>query len=145
MLTTSEDGDAPTQTLTLLTSLHHRSALRVALSNRSASAHPPHLTNPTHNSSSFPKHYAPGSIQPILRWCISHISDFRTTRLVVDVSLMLLDIYGGDLGKSEEVDMLVENLHRRVKVVVDASQMSLGVLGMLGTLEEGGRAATEVS
>jgi U3 small nucleolar RNA-associated protein 15 len=121
-----QDGDRTTQTQTLLTTLTHRSALRTALSHRTAMPAT-----------------GPGSLQPILRWCIKHISDYRTTRLVVDVSLQILDLYGKDLGKgekSEDVDMLVENLHRRVKVVLDASQMSVGVLGMLGMLEAGGRA-----
>jgi U3 small nucleolar RNA-associated protein 15 len=122
-LTTPQDGDARQQTLTVITALVHRSALRTALSNRDS------LT-----------------LQPILRWSIKNISDYRITRLVTDVALQVLDLYADQLGRSPEVDMLVEQLMQRVKVVVEASQVAWSVLGMTEMLTNGvlaGEAAIE--
>ncbi|KAF2114383.1 U3 small nucleolar RNA-associated protein-like protein 15 [Lophiotrema nucula] len=111
----SKDGNAKSQTLTVLTALWHRSALRTALSNRDS------VTLP-----------------PVLRWLIKTIPDYRTTRLTTDVALIVLDLYADQLGKSPEVDMLVEHLSQRVKVCVEASQTAISVLGMCDLLVAGG-------
>jgi U3 small nucleolar RNA-associated protein 15 len=114
MLTTPQDRNARTHALTLLTALRHRSALRTALSNRDS------LT-----------------LQPILRWCIKNISDYRITRLTTDVALVVLDLYADQLGRSEEVDDLIMALMQRVKVTVEASQDAWKVRGMLDMLVAG--------
>jgi U3 small nucleolar RNA-associated protein 15 len=103
----NQDPDHTLQTLTVLTALTHRSALRTALSNRDE------LT-----------------LQPLFRFLIKSISDTRVTRLITDVALLVLDLYADQLGKSEVVDMLVEQLHQRVRVMAEASQLSWSVLGM---------------
>lgn len=99
------------QAITVLTALRHRSALRVALSNRDSV-----------------------TLQPVLRWCIKNISDYRITRLTTDVALVVLDLYADQLGRSEEVDDLVLALMQRVKVTVEASQDAWKVRGMLDML-----------
>ncbi|KNG48513.1 WD40 repeat-like protein [Stemphylium lycopersici] len=111
MVLESKEGNARTQAITLLTALRHRSALRTALSNRDS------LT-----------------LQPILRWCIKNISDYRITRLTTDVALVVLDLYADQLGRSEEVDDLILALMQRVKVTVEASQDAWKVRGMLDML-----------
>jgi U3 small nucleolar RNA-associated protein 15 len=111
MLTSTQDGNARPQTLTLITALIHRSALHTALSNRDEV-----------------------TLQPILRWLIKNISDYRITRLTTDVALQVLDLYADQLGRSEEIDMLVDTLMKRVKVVVEASQVAWSVRGMVDCL-----------
>ncbi|KAH7136142.1 U3 small nucleolar RNA-associated protein-like protein 15 [Dendryphion nanum] len=103
-------------TITLLTTLTHRSALRPALANRDAS-----------------------TLQPILRWLSRNIADYRITRLVTDVALLVLDLYAEQLGRSAEVDGLVELLGRRVRDAVEASQVAWSVGGMCDMLVEGGK------
>ena len=73
-------------------------------------------------------------MQPILRWLIKNIPDTRITRLVTDVALQVLDLYADQLGRSAEVDELIEKLMQRVKVVVEASQVAWSVLGMVEML-----------
>lgn len=111
LLTSLKDANARSQSLTLLTALRHRSALRTALSNRDSV-----------------------TLQPILRWCIKNISDYRITRLTTDVALVVLDLYADQLGRSEEVDDLIMALMQRVKVTVEASQDAWKVRGMLDML-----------
>ncbi|KAF3045819.1 hypothetical protein E8E11_002440 [Didymella keratinophila] len=84
------DNNARTQSLSLLTALRHRSALRSALANRDEI-----------------------TLQPILRWLIKNISDYRITRLTTDVALVVLDLYADQLGRSEEIDSLVDALMSR--------------------------------
>lgn len=110
-LTSLKDANARSQSLTLLTALRHRSALRTALSNRDSV-----------------------TLQPILRWCIKNVSDYRITRLTTDVALVVLDLYADQLGRSEEVDDLIMALMQRVKVTVEASQDAWKVRGMLDML-----------
>ncbi|KAF2275355.1 U3 small nucleolar RNA-associated protein-like protein 15 [Westerdykella ornata] len=117
----SKDGDQRQQSITILTELIHRSALRVALSNRDE------LT-----------------LQPILRWLIKNISDCRITRLVTDVALQVLDLYADQLGRSPEIDMLVEHLFQKVKLAIEASQISWSVMGMLDLLTAGAQAEDAV-
>jgi U3 small nucleolar RNA-associated protein 15 len=111
MVLETKDANARSQSLTLLIALRHRSALRTALSNRDSV-----------------------TLQPILRWCIKNISDYRITRLTTDVALVVLDLYADQLGRSEEVDDLIMALMQRVKVTVEASQDAWKVRGMLDML-----------
>ncbi|KAI4665902.1 uncharacterized protein J4E78_003367 [Alternaria triticimaculans] len=111
MVLESKDANARSQSLTLLTALRHRSALRTALSNRDSV-----------------------TLQPILRWCIKNVSDYRITRLTTDVALVVLDLYADQLGRSEDVDDLIMALMQRVKVTVEASQDAWKVRGMLDML-----------
>jgi U3 small nucleolar RNA-associated protein 15 len=75
------------------------------------------------------------TLQPILRWIIKNISDYRITQLTTDVALVVLDLYADQLGRSEEIDQLVNALMARVKVAVDASQSAWSVKGMVDMLQ----------
>jgi len=108
----AQDPNARAQSLTLLTALTHRSALRTALKNRDEA-----------------------TLQPILRWLIKNISDYRVTRLTTDVALVVLDLYADQLGRSDEVDALVDALTQKVKVTVEASQIAWSVKGMVDMLQ----------
>jgi U3 small nucleolar RNA-associated protein 15 len=74
------------------------------------------------------------TLQPILRWLIKNIADYRVTQLTTDVALVVLDLYADQLGRSEEIDQLVEALMQRVKVMVEASQMAWSIKGMVDML-----------
>lgn len=95
----------------MLTALRHRSALVAALQNRDEV-----------------------TLQPILRWLNRHIADYRITRLTTDVALVVLDLYADQLGRSEEVDVLIDTLMRKVQMVVEASQVAWSVGGMVDML-----------
>lgn len=75
------------------------------------------------------------TLQPILRWIIKNIADYRITQLTTDVALVVLDLYADQLGRSEEIDQLVHALMGRVKVAVDASQSAWSVQGMVDMLQ----------
>ncbi|KAF1843046.1 U3 small nucleolar RNA-associated protein-like protein 15 [Cucurbitaria berberidis CBS 394.84] len=111
MVLETTDNNAREQSLTLFTALRHRSALRTALMGRDEV-----------------------TLQPILRWLIKNISDYRITRLTTDVALVVLDLYADQLGRSEEIDSLVDALMDRVKVTVEASQIAWSVRGMVDML-----------
>ena len=76
-----------------------------------------------------------------MRWLIKNISDYRITRLTTDVALVVLDLYADQLGRSEEIDSLVDALMGRVRVTVEASQIAWSVQGMVDMLTAS--AATE--
>ncbi|KAF1993645.1 U3 small nucleolar RNA-associated protein-like protein 15 [Amniculicola lignicola CBS 123094] len=112
----SKDPNARLQQLTLFRTLQHRSALPAALSSRDEI-----------------------TLQPVLRWLIKNISDYRITRLVTDVGLVVLDLYAEQLGRSEVIDDLIERLMERVNVVVGASQLAWSIRGMCeGVVAAGG-------
>ena len=74
------------------------------------------------------------TLQPVLRWLVKNISDYRVTRLTTDVALVVLDLYADQLGRSEEIDSLVDALMKRVRVTVEASQIAWSVQGMVDML-----------
>ncbi|KAK2797442.1 hypothetical protein FQN51_008475 [Onygenales sp. PD_10] len=98
-------------TLTLLTALRHRAALRAALAGRDEV-----------------------SLQPVLKWVYASITDPRVVELCVEVAMNVLDIYSGHLGQSVVVDRLVERLHGRVREEVDRAQQAWVTRGMLEML-----------
>ncbi|KKZ60552.1 hypothetical protein EMCG_04789 [[Emmonsia] crescens] len=98
-------------TLTLLTALRHRSALRAALSGRDEV-----------------------TLQPVLQWVYKSITDPRVVDICVEVAMNILDIYSGNLGQSAVIDGIVERLHVRVREEVDRAQQAWMTRGMLGML-----------
>ncbi|WEW60194.1 U3 small nucleolar RNA-associated protein 15 [Emydomyces testavorans] len=104
-------GDKMT-TLTLLTALRHRAALRTALSGRDEI-----------------------TLQPILKWVHKSITDPRLVDLCVEVSMNILDLYSAHLGQSVQIDRLIEKLHRRVREEVDRAQQAWQTKGMLDMLK----------
>ncbi|KAK7527350.1 WD40-repeat-containing domain protein [Phyllosticta citriasiana] len=105
-------------TLTLLTALRHRSALRTALKGRDE------LT-----------------LQPIIKWLVRNMSDPRHVQLVTDVAFALLDLYGEEMGQSPEIDALVDRLHDTVRREAEISQQAWATKGMLDMLTAGTGAA----
>ncbi|TKX20737.1 U3 small nucleolar RNA-associated protein [Elsinoe australis] len=98
--------------LTLLTALHHRSALRAALSGKDET-----------------------TLAPLFKWIIKNINDPRYVRLLSDAALYLLDIYapqmGGDDRGDQSLDSLVAQLHRRVGHAVEMAKTAGSTGGML--------------
>lgn len=99
---------------TLITALRHRSALRTALAGRDEV-----------------------SLQPILKWLVKNINDPRHVKLTTDVALVLLDLYAEHMGRSSEIDKLVENLHETVRSNAELSQSAYSTKGMLDMLMAG--------
>jgi len=104
--------------LTLLTALHHRSALRTALSGRDEE-----------------------TLVPLLRWITKNINDPRHVKLLSAVALQIIDIYapqlGGDDRGEHSIDSLIASLHRRVKHAVEMATVAGATGGMLDFLNIG--------
>ncbi|PGH01542.1 hypothetical protein AJ79_07890 [Helicocarpus griseus UAMH5409] len=105
-------GSNKVTTLTCLTALRHRGALRVALAGRDEV-----------------------TLQPVLNWVYRHISDPRMVDMCVEVGMAVLDIYSGELGRGSAIDGVVEKLHVRVREEVDRAQQAWMTGGMLGMLK----------
>ena len=95
-------------TITLLTSLRHRSALRTALAGRDDV-----------------------SLKPIFKWVCTHITDPRYVNVCVDMGMLILDLYAPHMGESPAIDRLMERLHARVRREVEMAQQALQTRGML--------------
>ncbi len=107
----------PLTTLTLLTALRHRSALRDALENRDEV-----------------------TVQPILQWVCRHIVDPRFTAICTDVGLHLLDLYAEYVAASAELDAGFQLLWRRVRREVEHAQLACQTTGMVESLMMGAMA-----
>lgn len=105
-----KDNDLP-RTMTLLTALRHRSAMRTALSGRDEV-----------------------SLQPIFKWTCKHITDPRYVTMCVDIGVLVLDLYAAQMGQSKEIDSLTRRLHDQVRREVDRAQQAWQTQGMLGIL-----------
>ncbi|KKY14237.1 putative small nucleolar ribonucleoprotein complex subunit [Diplodia seriata] len=101
-------------TLTLLTALRHRSALRTALNGRDEI-----------------------TLQPVLKWLNKSIGDPRHVQLATDVAFVLLDLYSEEMGQSAEIDALVDQLHDKVRRNAEISQQAWSTQGMLEMLMAG--------
>ncbi|CAK7197668.1 U3 small nucleolar RNA-associated protein 15 [Sporothrix eucalyptigena] len=101
----------PLNTLTLLTALRHRSALRDALENRDEV-----------------------TVQPILQWVCRHIVDPRYTPMCTDVGLHLLDLYAEYVAASAELDAGFQLLWKRVRREVEQAQLACQTSGMVESL-----------
>jgi len=102
-----------TEILTLLTALVHRSALRTALKGRNAQM-----------------------LMPLLKWLNKAIQDPRHVRLTTDTAMLVLDLYGENMGQSPEIDHTIARLHEQVRQSVEIAQTSWSTLGMLETLKQ---------
>ncbi|ERS99415.1 U3 small nucleolar RNA-associated protein 15 [Sporothrix schenckii 1099-18] len=101
----------PLNTLTLLTALRHRSALRDALENRDEV-----------------------TVQPILQWVCRHIVDPRFTPMCTDVGMHLLDLYAEYVAASAELDAGFQLLWKRVRREVEQAQLACQTSGMVESL-----------
>ncbi|MCJ1310013.1 hypothetical protein MMC25_003674 [Agyrium rufum] len=103
--------DAFHSVLTLLIALRHRSALRTALSGRDET-----------------------TLQPILRWTSKHIIDTQYVPICVDISILILNLYGANMGQSQEIDFLIKRLHSCVRQEVNKAQQAWQTEGMMDML-----------
>jgi U3 small nucleolar RNA-associated protein 15 len=97
---------------TMVTHFTHRSSLRKALSDRSAD-----------------------QLLPILGWLSKRIKDPKYIRLKADLAMLLLDMYGAQMGKSEAFDAALSKLQQQVKDACETSQMCVTALGMFDLLQ----------
>ncbi|OAA64634.1 small nucleolar ribonucleoprotein complex subunit [Niveomyces insectorum RCEF 264] len=102
---------SPLTTLTLLTALRHRSALREALADRDEA-----------------------TVQPVLRWVCRHIVDPRFTAACTDVGLHLLDLYAAYAGASPELAAGFQLLWKKVRREVEQAQLACQTSGMVENL-----------
>ena len=102
-------------TVTLLTALRHRSAVREALRGRDEV-----------------------TLQPVFQWVCRHITDPRYVGLCTEVGGVVLEGYAEYSGQSKEVDGLRRRLHGAVRREVERSQQAWQTEGMLGVLVRGG-------
>lgn len=108
--------------LSLLTALRHRSALRLALSDR-----------------------PPSRLLPLLQWVLKYLPYPQHLGLIYDTLLLLLDLYGhkmgawkdGDEEGGEEVERVVQSVRKKVKHVVEQAQSAQEVEGMLEMIAAG--------
>lgn len=100
-------------TTTLLVALRHRSAMRTAVSGRDEV-----------------------TLQPILKWVCTFITNPQYVRLCVDIGALILDLYSTQIGQSKNIDNLMRRLHTRVRREVNRSQQAWQTQGMLGLLLE---------
>jgi hypothetical protein len=56
-------------------------------------------------------------------------------RLKADLALMILDMYGAHMGKSEAFDAAFEKLLQQTKAACETSQMCVTAIGMFNLLE----------
>ncbi|KAL8752649.1 MAG: hypothetical protein Q9184_005666 [Pyrenodesmia sp. 2 TL-2023] len=96
------------ETVTLLTALRHRSALRTALSGRDDV-----------------------SLQPIFKWVCTYICNPRYVSICVDMGVQILDVYSSHMGESPDIDNLMRRLHNTVRQQVQRAQQSWQTKGML--------------
>ena len=101
-------------TITLLTALRHRSAMRAALSGRDES-----------------------TLQPVFRWICTYMTNPRYVSLCTDLGLVVLELYAEHMGESRDVDRLRERLHEVVRREVERSQQAGQTEGMLGLVMGG--------
>lgn len=104
----------PLTVLTLLTALRHRSAMRTALQGRDEV-----------------------TLQPIIKWLTKYISNPRYLAITVELGVLLLDLYSEHMGQSRNVDILIKQLHSKVRKEVGKAQQACQTGGMLGLLMAG--------
>lgn len=101
-------------TITLLTALRHRSAMRAALRGRDEV-----------------------TLQPVFKWVCTYITNPRYVSLCTDMGMLVLELYAEVMGESGDVDRLRERLHGVVRREVERSQQAGQTEGMLGLVMGG--------
>ncbi|CCG83675.1 protein of unknown function [Taphrina deformans PYCC 5710] len=74
------------------------------------------------------------SLVPILRFLIRQIKDVRMANLCIDVTMVVLELYGGALGASQETGVLLYRLDEQVRGMVGRAKEAVKVDGMLQML-----------
>lgn len=102
-----------TATMTLLTALRHRSAMRAAIAGRDDVA-----------------------LLPIFEWVCTFIKNPRFVTMCVDIGIIILDLYAPHVGESTQIDALMRRLHERVQMEVERAEQAWQTTGMLDMLME---------
>jgi U3 small nucleolar RNA-associated protein 15 len=97
--------------LTLLNNLRYRSALRASLENR---------TDQT--------------LRPIMNWVWINISIPTFTRICVEISMNIMDLYSRHLAEAPDLAAQTRKLHKRVLEEVDRAKQASSTKGMLQLL-----------
>ncbi|KAI5808055.1 WD40-repeat-containing domain protein [Peziza echinospora] len=105
-------------TLTVLLTLKHRSALRTALSNRDEA-----------------------TLAPVIKWLTKHIHRPEYVEVIVDVAMLVWEMYAHAVGQSPVVDELLVRMKNKVREEVGQSMLACKIGGMVGMLVGGGGAA----
>ena len=74
------------------------------------------------------------ALQPVLRYVTKHIGNPRHTRQLVHVAGMVLDIYGGSVGASREVDAALRLIRERVAVTLRLHDSLAALAGVASPL-----------
>lgn len=75
----------------------------------------------------------------MLKWLNRSVAcEPRHTKLAADVAYLVLDLYAEYMGRSPEVDALVERLHDGVRRGAEIAQQACSTQGMLEMLMAGG-------
>ena len=74
------------------------------------------------------------ALQPVLRYVMKHIGNPRHTRQLVHVAGMVLDIYGGSVGASREVDAGLRLIRERVAVTLRLHDSLAALAGVASPL-----------
>jgi U3 small nucleolar RNA-associated protein 15 len=101
----------PTITYAMLDELVHRDALRIAISNRDET-----------------------TLDPLLLFILHYIGYPQYQNCLIDVMNMVLDVYGGVMGKSVGMEQVVDKIGRRVREQVMIGEKMMGVVGLMEPL-----------
>ncbi|KAF9581398.1 snoRNA-binding rRNA-processing protein [Lunasporangiospora selenospora] len=74
------------------------------------------------------------SLEPLVRFLVRHINKPRYTSLLVDVAMLLLEMYSKVLGQSPLIDELLARLKEKVKMELAFQRDLLSVIGSLDML-----------
>ncbi|OQO02132.1 hypothetical protein B0A48_11684 [Cryoendolithus antarcticus] len=122
-LVLADEKSGPENTLTLITALRSRGALRATLRDRSDE-----------------------NLIPVLRWVLNNINAPRTLHLTGDVTGAILDMYAGRMGvwlEQGEGEVgwtclkLVERIGKRVRRTAELAQQAEGCIGVMDLLAMG--------
>ncbi|KAG4303793.1 hypothetical protein PORY_002791 [Pneumocystis oryctolagi] len=109
-----ENKASPLITFTLINELKYRLGLRQALQNRDDI-----------------------SLEPILRWLIRYLPNSRYVFTIVDVFMLIIDLYGATLGHSVLIQNLLLCLSKRVSREIEYCKNACSCSGMLEMLFQG--------
>ncbi|KAG4301463.1 hypothetical protein PCANB_002378 [Pneumocystis canis] len=109
-----ENNAPPIVTFTVINELKHRLGLRQALQNRDDI-----------------------SLEPILRWLIRYLSNPRYVFTIIEVIMLIIDLYGVALGHSILIQSLLLRLSKRVSREIEFCKNACSCNGMLEMLFQG--------
>jgi len=98
--------------MTCVMALVHRSAVRKALEGRNTM-----------------------TLTPIIRFITKNLTDAKFVRLLSDMAIVLVDLYGEHMGQNDDFDMMMDSLHTEAAVGVEIAQMCISASGMLEILQ----------